>query len=303
MQFKALVQGQIKDKEGGTIYLDEGGAHVQASWKGMFNKMIEWAGNDFERQKTLGAALWRYAQVTNDWNSFWHDTKISVRPKNEVLEIGGILPFAPHKEWSDTILEPMRKITQVSTAFGQWFERMSMYGGAPTYGASYDVVGSAEQFKQRLWAMNTRILSPEFQEQFEAQAKDQGMIKKDKDAFMDAFVEEANIYPKYHIVWIGGIDRNPWGSSTSYGIQSALGAGYHYGSASMWDFRWYRPMMEKKDWIPMSIFTLPVKPAIPLGLLFYRAFRGAQMAGWGYPGRWEYTGSSMQPYSYVPSSK
>lgn len=291
-QFKALVYSNVKDKDGvSPPYQDTKGIITQTSWKSMFTSMKEWAGGDLERQKVLGAALWRYAQITDDWHGFWQDSKISIRPKNEASPIGGILPFAPHKEWSDALLDPLRKIRESSRSFGQWFERMSLYAGAPVYGASYDLVSTSEKLKQNLWALNTKILS----RQFESQQMDPSL----RTAFQDI----ANVYPKYHIVWLGGIDRNPWGFSTSYGLQSSLAVGYHYGSASMWDFKWYRPYMEKSEWIPFNLFTLPVKPALPLGLMFYRAFRGSQMAAWAYPGRWEYSGSPMNPYNYSTGSK
>lgn len=295
-QFAALQN--VKDPKGSTQYQDKSGRVSIASWTELLENMGEWAKGSHERQKIFNTVLWRYASSTEDWHTFWNQSEITIKPKNEVLGIRiGIMPFGSHSEMPEEIMGPAQWAREKLRGVGQWIERSSMYTSGAVYRASYDINPVSGYFLQKYYDFARDVFMREpgtsvAQHLWGAEAADyQGTT--------EAMVKDAKKFWQYQILWDFGIDRNPWKHSTSYGLQSALASSFHWGPAAAWDPTFYKTYFQKSDYYAYEASTWPVRIARYMALPAITAFRGFQMALFGYPNKWNYNeASAMQPWQY-----
>lgn len=257
-------------------------------WENFLSVAADWAKGNPDRQKQYNAVLWRYAQTTDDWHGFWDRSDITIRPKHEVLGVRpAILPYPSSNEASASIMEPLRKIREWGRGVGLWMERSSLYAAGNVYSSSYEIVPTSKYVALQLldYARDIRLYTPE---QLGVSASTHEEMQKLAD----------HVTSKILLTQDFGIDRHPGRHSTSHGLQNALASSFHYGPAATWDPRWYKAFFSKTEYVPYAMATWPAQIVRYMALPAITAFRGFQMSLFGYPNKWNYQESAMQPFQY-----
>jgi|GEM_PF-5292565 hypothetical protein len=258
------------------------------NWAHLLESAGSWAKGNYERQKQYNAVLWRYAQHTDDWHGFWDRSDITVRPKHEVLGVrSSFLPYPSANDMSFGVMEPLRKLREWGRDVGTWMERSSLYAAGNVYSASYEIVPTSKFLALQLadYARDIRLSNPE-------------QLGVSKETFKEMNSLADDITSKILMTQEFGIDRHPGRHSTSHGLQNALAASFHYGPAATFDTRWYKAYFTKTEYVPYTLATWPAQIARYMALPAITAFRGFQMSLFGYPNKWNYQESALQPFPY-----
>lgn len=291
LHFKGKYLALMQEKDYEAVRRSNLGEDV--SWNSLLKELGEWAKENPERQKLFAAALWHCGTITGNWQSFWEESGVSVRPKHEVYGIRpSLLPYASHEYAPASVMDPWRKFVNKAREVGQWVESTSFYAGGYGGGSisgSFDVVALSSYYTHSWMALSDAI-----KRKSRDQMHDLGL----SDEAIGAYNENAALYWKYQLVWDFGIDRNPSLSSTSHGLQHSLATLYHLGPATTWSPGFYRALHDQDEWINVNFFFNPAAEiARRASRPFVLAFRAFQMNLFGYPNRWTAeTYNPMQPW-------
>ena len=292
LRFKDKYLALMQEKDYEAVRVSQN-YHLEVSWSSLLNELKDWAEGNPERQKLFAAALWHCGTSTGNWQSFWEQSGVSVRPKHEVYGIRtSLLPYASHEYAPASVMDPWRKFVNKARDIGQWVESTSFYAagyGGGSISGSFDVVALSSYYTHSWMALSDAI-----KRKSREQMLDLGL----SDKAIEAYNENAALYWKYQLVWDFGIDRNPSLSSTSHGLQHSLATLYHLGPATTWSPGFYRALHDTDEWANVNFFFNPtVEIARRASRPFVLAFRAFQMNLFGYPNRWTAeTYNPMQPW-------
>ena len=285
----------------------------------------------YEREKVFNAVLWRYANVTHDWQSHWHESTIQVVPKRDTI------PMAPqawriftgkHDLDSMVALKPIRNFF---LGVGDALSKISIASAGPILNASYAVTPFSEYYRLQSWRMAHDILHRRNWDEVLADIAD----PTERAKVRSLYEASALSHGAYHIVWDYAIDRNPWRHSTSYGAHQAWGSFFHFGPAEPFSVRHnLRPLYggqmgggavglgdlegnrvqrflagfsqkfnraaSSAEWGIFNVqYGLPIRAARAAFIPFAAATRAFQMSIQGYPSRWDIKESPMKPWNYT----
>jgi|GEM_PF-5053314 len=263
-----------------------------AAWSGFMKEVKDWAGQDYDRQKVMGAVLWRYSMATDNWTSFWNDSNITIRPKHEAAPLApGIVRFFTGRDL------PTDKLTGARNAFldmGHAVSNITFETAGPLLEGSYGVSPFTELTKQRSWKLAQTVKMADFDQMLK------GLSTKDRKELEKYYESAANAHFAYNKVWEFAIDRNPMRASTSFGSRQSWGSYFHYGPRDVISIDSnVRGFMNSGEWATFQAQTWPASLARSVFYPFAAVFRTAQQSMQGNPSKWDYTKSPLRPWEYT----
>lgn len=266
-------------------------SHIPRDWRTFIADVIHWSkedGYDYERQKILGAVLWRYGQMTYDYDNYWRHTGVKVMPKREVT------PLAPNLfrmfGWeAPGLMKAFKPIRDIGLHIGDYVSKVALDSGGALHRASWDITPYSEYYKQLSWRLSQRIFSGDFD------ALD--LTKPEKEAY----VAYAVAHGAYHQVWDYCIDRNPWVRSTSFGSHQAWDTFFHFGPSRPYGMKDnLRAYMSRGEWWNfMAHSGFAIDLARDVMMPYVNMTRGIQMSMQGYASKWESSMNPLRQYNYT----
>lgn len=288
------------------------------SWQDLINGLKQWkeegtAEQRFEREKIFAAVVWRYANVTHDWETHWHDARIEVVSKRDAA------PFAPQfvRYFVPSATMPFAKpVRNALLSLGDVISRVSLAAGGPVLSASYAVTPFSEYYRLQSWRLTDQILRMRARdwEALLAEVADPAERAKLKSAYEAMALSHG----AYHQAWDYVIDRNPWRTSCSYGAHQAWASFFQFGPTEPYPLRfnlralytgqqftpggssWFNRLVSGAEWATFyAQYGWQMRAARALFLPYAIASRAFQMSMQGYPTRWDIKESPMKPWNYT----
>lgn len=266
-------------------------SHVSRDWHSFMNNTIQWArenGYDYEREKVLGAVLWRYGQATYDYTNYWRQTGVKVIPKREAT------PLAPNLfrmfGWeAPGLMKAFKPIRDIGLHVGDYVSRVALEAGGQLHRASWDITPYSEYYKQISWRLAHKVFSQDLQSL--------GLTEEERKAYRAYAVSHA----AYHQVWDYAIDRNPWVRSTSFGSHQSWNTFFHCGPSKPYAVTDnLRAYMSRGEWINFMVHSgFIMNFARDIMMPYVNVTRGMQMSLQGYANKWESGMDPLKQYNYT----
>jgi len=271
-------------------------------WEPFIKDAIAWSregGDNYERQRVLGAVLWRYGNVTYDYGTYWNESKVRLVPRHEATPLApNMLRFfgveAPELTKS---LMPIRNFGQL---VGHYMVRTALAGTEQEMLRSYDVSPRSQMLKMHSWRLANQILTSDWNDMLKDVTSEH-----DRRQLASSYRAYAIAHGAFHEVWAFTIDRNPWRTSTSYGANQAWASAFQYGPAETYSMKSnLRAFMDKGEYSSfMALYGWPMALARKAIMPYQKMIAGSQRSLQGYVSKWEGTENPLQPYGNYTSPR
>jgi hypothetical protein len=212
------------------------GSHRKEDWEPVINAMMEWArpngkGGDYEKERVVGAVLWRYSNATYDYQSYWNKSAVKLVPRHEATPLAPSMLryFGSEAPGLTKTLKPLHDFGQL---VGTWMTRTALTGTGDLYLGSYDVTPKSQLLKMYSWRLTTQIMNSDMEDLL----KDVSSLE-DRNRLAAAYRAMAMAHGAFHQVWAYTIDRHPGRASTSHGAAQAWSAAFQYGPAMTYSMK------------------------------------------------------------------
>jgi len=264
----------------------------RAEWDGFLNSANSWAKSDYEKQKTLGAVLWKYGQTTHDYLKFWKESGVKLVSRSEATPLAPsvLRYFGVEAEGLTKTLKPFRDFGQI---MGHYMVRTALDGAGEWQMRSYDVTPKSQMLKMMSWRNATQIMTTDWKE-----ALKDVTSEYDRRQLASSYMSVALAHGAYHQVWAFTIDRNPWRSSTSHGLHQAASAAFPSGPAMTYSMKSnLRAYMDKYEYGSfMAAYGWPATMSRKLIMPYQKMVAGAQRSLQGYMSKWDTTDDPLKPF-------
>ncbi len=204
-------------------------SHNKEDWQPFINAMMDWArpagkmGADYDREKVVGAVLWRYSNATYDYQSYWNQSAVKLVPRHEATSLApsALRFFGVEAPGLTNTLKPLRDFGQL---VGHWMTRTAITGTGDLYLRSYDVTPKSQLLKMYSWRLATQILTSDMEDLLKDVTS-----QADRENLASAYRAMAISHGAFHQVWAYTIDRHPGRASTSHGAHQAWSSAFQYG--------------------------------------------------------------------------
>jgi hypothetical protein len=271
-------------------------------WEPFIKDVVAWAregGDNYERQRVLGAVLWRYGNVTYDYGAYWNETKVRLVPRHEATPLAPNLLrfFGVEAPGLTKTLKPVRDFGQL---MGHYMVRTALAGSDEWLMRSYDVTPRSQMLKMHSWRLANQILTSDWNDLLKDVTSEH-----DRRQLASSYRAYALSHGAYHQVWAFTIDRNPWRTSTSYGAHQAWASAFQMGPAETYSMRSnLRSYMDKGEYSSfMALYGWPMALARKAIMPYQKMIAGSQRALQGYASKWEGTENPLMSYGNYTSPR
>ena len=263
-------------------------------WDSFLNNTVSWArenGYSYEREKVLGAVLWRYGNTTYDYGSYWNKSAVELVPRHEAMPLAPSIfrHFGAESGAYSKAVKPFRDVGQM---FGHWMVRAGIGGVQEHYWASYAVAPESNVVKINSWRNAVQILRTDWDSTL------RGMPEHERRGLQESFRNYALEHGRWAQVQAFTIDRHPGAASTSEGAHSAFAAGFPGGPSMPINIRSnLRAYLDKYEYgTAMAMHLWPTTIARRMIMPYQKMVAGPQRSMTGYASRWDTTFDPLRPF-------
>lgn len=284
------------------------------AWEGFIETLGRWTHSAvdpeerYRRDRTFNAALWRYSNMTEDWQGFWQHSNIEMKPKKEVAP----MPMTIARYWFDR--EPPRALSwmpgigeagavgiaarNIGLEIGHSVSRVFQEAFRDLTKSSWSITAYSEYMREHSWRLAEAIKRGNIDHVLE------GLPSKEKTELRRLYQDVSNAHFAYHQIWDYAIDRNPWATSTSYGSRQRWSSYFHYGPFKPYsESTTYGAVPELYNNIGSRFLRWPMGVARKLMTIPFSMFRSAQEHMMGGATKWDIRESSFKHWDHAPPRK
>jgi len=263
-----------------------GNSTNKVDWEPFIHAATKWSkegGYNYEREKVMGAVLWRYSNTTNDYMKYWNNSGVKLIPRHEATPLApSVLRFfGVDAPGLTSTLKPFRDFGQI---LGRYLVGTTLDGVGEWQMRSYDVTPKSQMLKMQSWRFATQIMTTDWKEQLKDVTSEH-----DRRQLASAYEAVALAHGRYHNVWAFTIDRNPWRASTSHGLHQAASAAFPLGPAMTYSMKSnLRGYMDKYEYGSfMAAYGWPAMMSRKAIMPYQKMIAGAQRSLTGYMSKWD----------------
>ncbi|MEM2949148.1 MAG: hypothetical protein QXT05_01985, partial [Candidatus Bilamarchaeaceae archaeon] len=122
-----------------------------ADWDVFINAVKKWKGEngyDYEREKIFAALVMQHGRSTSDYQKYWRDTALEIKPVREVTEIAPQTFRMLGMNENEKARWLMTAWRNLKTDLGAYAVKTTLMGAGPVFDASYAIVPQTEYLRQ-----------------------------------------------------------------------------------------------------------------------------------------------------------